>query len=124
MSCLTCAITNPVPECVEQIVIGTISDVNEPIYIFIENTTTGRTTRYDEISDVSGLVTLDTSQIQFNQEFDYKIYITKQSSDSLLQELITIDGVASSCWVVPFIELLSDTNQKIAMPSITLEFCQ
>ena len=122
MSCSPCSFVKPVPICVQQIIIGTISSIDANIYVFVKNVTTGKEIRLSTITDGAGLITLDVSGLTFSDSFTYEFKAILQTAVSINDvETITIGVDSDTCWAVPFVTI-EDSNQDIInYVTITLE---
>jgi len=95
MNCETCHQTKPIPSCIDEIVIGYITLLNSPIIIKLLNAATGRKILLSETSAADGLITIDTSDLNF-MEGHYVIQVASESDYS--NDLpITISGIVAPC---------------------------
>ena len=122
MSCTPCSFTKPVPVCVQALEVGTITSLATAIYVFINNLTTGKTVRLDEVTDGAGLVTVDTTGLRFSESFTYELYVVLQAATSIDdRETITIDATEETCLALPFQTIEGSDQALINYASITLE---
>lgn len=101
MNCL-CALTNPIPQCVDAIQIGVIADHNADIIVIITETVTGRNIRLEATSDGSGVVTADTSDNEefFSPNLLYEIRLVHLNEQPIE---FTVDTTLLPCVQAPFI---------------------
>lgn len=109
MSCSTCTKVKTIPQCVSEITIGTIADLDTDVYVYFKNLATGRTQQYEAVSDGAGLVTLDTSEITFMDGVLYEVWIVPQIDVFADRTEITIEGVEYDCFQVVFSRVYDDS---------------
>ena len=90
MSCETCNRSLTLPKCIDIFDVGTIT-ANTTVFIYLQNNTTGRLIRQDAISSVTGLVQFDASDVIFNENHSYEVYLTPFDSHSM-DDRITMTG--------------------------------
>lgn len=122
MSCTPCSFTKPVPVCVQELNIGRIAGLNTPIYVFINNLTTGKTVRLSEVSDGAGDIAVDTTGIRFSESFTYEIYVVLQSATSIddREDILNYPTILT-CLAVPFQTVEDEDQDLIIYTTITLE---
>jgi len=103
MSCDNCRSTLRVPQCADNLIMGTVATVN-PVYVYFESIGTQRLNRY-EATPVAGIVTINTPELAAHTS--YKIWITEQSSEQQSEGLtITLpeDGGTTDvdCYLLRF----------------------
>lgn len=81
MNCNSCFKTRPLNSCSDEIVIGTFAP-NEDFYVYIQTIATGNIMRLDASSDGSGILSIDTSEINFATTLEYMLWVTLQSATS------------------------------------------
>lgn len=98
MSCL-CDLTRPIPQCIEEIIVGYVTSGLEVIVQFTEIITSRKET-VEATADENGLITVDVTDIQefFSPNFIYELRVI---SNGLSIEF-GIDGVTVDCLQVQF----------------------
>lgn len=105
MDCNNCQLTKPIPVCTLTLIIGDIAPIDTPVYIFIENISSGYIHRQEAVSSPSGLVTLDLSKPDpsfYNIYSNYSLWITLQTSTVNEGEPIIIDSIPYDCLQLHF----------------------
>lgn len=108
MACPTCTETKPIPKCADSLVIGAIANDLTNVYVYIKNLTTGRIQRADEVSDLSGQVSLDLTDPDkefYSQNFVYELWITLRTTDVNQKLDITIGYTTTDCFTIRFKEI-------------------
>lgn len=103
MSCIYCQETQPVPECVDSIIIGKVPPVSTPLHVFVKNVTTGYTYMQDVTSGPDGTIILDSTlpdKSFYNQNHLFEVWVTNITD--MVKLPITIAGLTYSCLLVPF----------------------
>lgn len=123
MSCSACTKTSYIPTCTDTLTIGTITDHNTAVWIYITDITTGRKARFAGQSNNTGVVTLDMSlDPTFYQEgHAYELKITLQSATDLSDTKdITVNGTAYECLQLSFVEVGNDVYGWYGYDTITI----
>ncbi len=96
MSC-PCLQSNPIPICIETLIIGTIGKINTPLIVSITNIATGRIDSFETLSDSEGLTTIEVDEFEINDGENYKVEVYIEGDLSEVPETITINDVSDSC---------------------------
>lgn len=122
MSCACTRIKN-VPACTNNLTLGTITDHNAAVWIYIEDLTTGRKKRVAGVSSNTGEVILAMDSQRFYQSgHAYEITVVLQSATSIYDTKdITVSGVAYSCFLAKFEVVSNDTFGWYPYENITVE---
>lgn len=99
MNCNTCNTTKCIPKCFDTLTIGTISHTDADVYIFIKDTTIGRTFRYTGVSSSYGTVQLEVDEdtIEFSPTHNYELWVTLQTDQMSDNQAITVDEEEVTC---------------------------
>lgn len=81
MNCNACHKTRPLNSCSDEIVIGTFAPDTD-FYVYIQTIATGNIIRLEATSDGDGLLSIDTSEINFSDVLQYQLWVTLQSATS------------------------------------------
>lgn len=122
MACTQCKEVLPIPECAEAVLIGSITDFDTVVYIFVKNLSTGRIVQQESTSDDEGFVTLNTSDPDpsfYSESHFYELSITKQSDHFNVLQEITVEGSedAYTCLLLQFQKItpLTYTGHTISL---------
>ena len=121
--CGNCRKVNDIPTCTNQIIVGTIADIDATLYIYFV-TARGQVIRLDGSSDGAGLVTVDTSGLQFMSNMSYEIFITLDAAVSFEDKIdITVPGEADpkSCFQFTPDAVRDTSDNQIAFTTVTLK---
>jgi hypothetical protein len=102
MSCI-CQIAQKVPTCLEELVLGSVSEVNAEVLVLIRNKTTGYNHSQYVTTDENGEVIIDLQSPQsdfYNQNSYYEISVLTE--DNSLRLPITIGELEYDCVGVYF----------------------
>lgn len=120
MSCSTCTITKPIPSCVENLTIGTITADTE-VFVLFRNLATGRTEYTTATSDADGLLILDLTELAFpaNQAIELSVHdIAATSAETALE--LTIGENTYDCLQISFNRIYEGARLK-SYTDITIE---
>ena len=123
-TCLKCTRVKDVPKCLDQLVIGTISQTNTNVHVYFQ-TSTEILTRFTAQSDGAGLVVLDTTNFEPNQVLLYNLWVTLENSGVYNNESLTIEGSIDpvECVAFNFNTIYNGNGSVISFASQTLELC-
>ncbi len=105
MHCPDCTKTLLIPACTDTIVLGTIPDVSQNIYIFANNVTTGRQERQDAVTNADGVVTMDLSipsEDFYSENHRFEVYITLRDTNNTERLAITVGEDTFECFTLNF----------------------
>ena len=90
--CDPCLQTQLIPVCVTNLTVGDIAALNTDVFVYIEDLTTGRLTRFDVTTDGTGAVIIVlTDRPDFMPDHAYELHLTLATATSIEdKELITI----------------------------------
>ena len=103
-----CSNTLLVPECTDNIFIGTATPSTE-YWVHFNNESSGYNAMQVITSDISGNIIIDTTtpaKSYYNSASTYIVYITLPNSE--VKENITLDAVIHTCFVVKFEKINTD----------------
>lgn len=120
-SCLPCLKVCNVPVCSEEIIIGTIADVNTDIYIVVHNKTTGRKQYVSTQSDAGGIVTLVTSGLGLMPEHSYELAVIPRPGSPCDKYTITVGEFTGTCISVTFENAKDSEGCPVTFTSVELE---
>lgn len=120
MSCSTCTKTKKLTQCVNEISIGTIAELDTEIYIYFKNVATDRVERHEALSDGAGLVVLDSSLVTFMSGMLYEVWIGLRTASVEDKLPVTIDSVEYDCFQVEFERVWTGAEMEAAI-SETIE---
>jgi hypothetical protein len=117
-ACISCRNAKPLSKCGTVIIIGTITQLSTDVAIYVQELSTGRLTRYEATSDGAGVVACDFTNVKFNENSGYEIWLTLDTLYSSLEDKIdfTITGEtdAVQCVYVEFMRVNGTiTSQRI-----------
>lgn len=98
MACNDCYSLDSIPECSNELELGTITPYLE-VYIYVKNTFTDYIHRQEAIADVDGLVVLDLAQPDpsyYNKDSSYEIWITLRT-DNIRIDITVAYGLIYDC---------------------------
>lgn len=124
MACNTCQRTNPIPTCTETLLLGKITLFDNPVFIFVQNETTGYLHRQMVTSGPAGEVYLDMSIPDpsfYSQDFNYTLWVTNIAGNISDKELITIDSESYECFQLSFITAYSEIDGPTSYVLLNLE---
>ena len=121
--CNTCQEVNNVAKCVQSLIIGTVSETEADIYVYITDAR-GNTIRRSSTTSVAGLITLDTSDVYFMDKMQYNISATIQTASNLDDTLMIIDNGSSATASCILFEVQTIKNESglISYAEQTLTF--
>jgi hypothetical protein len=96
MSCL-CQRVKDIPVCTNSIEVGSISEIETEIFVYIKNLTTDTEKVFETTSDENGLVVVDVSKFNFSKNYTYELRITDKDWNPLdiqLSEYNIVDCVS------------------------------
>lgn len=102
MSCI-CQIAQKVPTCLDELVLGSVSEVNAEVLVLIRNKTTGYNHSQYVTTDESGVIIIDLQSPQadfYNPNSYYEISVLTEDNSLLLP--ITIGELEYDCVGVYF----------------------
>lgn len=79
--CNPCLKAKALPNCTQELAIGTISEINSSVTVYIQDITTGQIMLLPATSDGDGLVTVDISEKKFFDNHAYELWITDSGAD-------------------------------------------
>jgi len=92
--CSPCQSIKVLPDCLENIVVGTMPAANNPYYIYLKDITTGRTERYSATSDGAALLTVAVTQM-LSQNHAYELWVTANFGSIEDKIDIAVSGVTN-----------------------------
>lgn len=120
--CVPCQKTELIPKCLTDLIIGTVSDFNEDMYIYIRDLTTLSLRRFEEQSSGAGLVTLTglDTEPDFMPSHAYELWITRADATSIEdKEDITINTNVYTCLALRFIDVEDESYASITIEDVT-----
>ena len=102
MSCI-CQIAQKVPTCLEELILGSVSEVNTEVLVLVRNKTTGYNHSQYVTTDENGLIIIDLQSPQsdfYNPNSYYEISVLSEDNSLLLP--ITIGDLEYDCIGVYF----------------------
>jgi len=121
--CGNCRKVNDIPTCTNQVIVGTIANLNTALFIYFV-TARGQVVQLDGSSDGSGLVTVDTSGFDFMSNMTYEIFITLDVAVSWEDKInITVPGEVDPQACLQFTpDAVRDSDDdQIAFTTVTLK---
>jgi hypothetical protein len=114
MSCL-CQRVKDIPVCTNSIEVGTISEIETDVFVYIKNLTTDAEKVLEATSDDEGLVVVDVSTFNFSKNYVYEIKITDKDGNLLdiqlsqynIVDCVTFDAKSISSTLDDFSSLLN-----------------
>lgn len=112
----------PLARCMAVLTIGTITQLNTAVYVYILNHTTGVRVRFPATSNGAGLVTVDLTDYPQIQDHDYEIWLTLASATNTDDRLeVTVDTVEYTCFAVSFVTVIDEQGAIATGDNQTLE---
>lgn len=115
MACNNCTNLQLVPQCIDEVILGSISSIGASIFIVVTNIATQRTHIQSAVSGSAGEVTLDLTNPSskfFMPDQAYEIHVSLQISNNVYnKEDWTIDGNTDTCYNLEFATLYTSTGQ-------------
>lgn len=95
MECLTCIQARDIPNCLTELIVGTIAYANTDLKVRLQ-TFFGRVDEIETTSDGSGLITLNLSDIELaNGIYKIMVYVANDPANQL--EITTDNGELGYC---------------------------
>ena len=116
--CEPCTRLRDISFCTDEIVIGTVSEINTEYNIYFRNLGSGEIQHFTTTSDNDGLLTLTPPYgFAFASNTLYELWVNRIDSVPYMDEL-TIDGTASDCFSVSFFKVKDTTyeSQTLQLP--------
>ena len=120
MSCL-CAKIKSIPQCTQELLIGTLSIVSVPVYVFIRNKSLDTTIRVGGLVDGLGILTIDLTGISLSPVFSYEFHVTETTGEPFENLIFNINYVEYNCLSFDVFRIEDTTGNSIIYPSITAE---
>lgn len=117
--CAPCTLTEEVPSCLTNLIIGTISSTNTDVHVYQKHILTGRVVRYDVTTSGAGLVTIEVEDIMQDQIYEYWVVLDTATSIED-RETITINADTYTCVTVPFVKVMQSDGDPQSYATITL----
>ncbi len=112
MICNPCTKINPIPCCLDILTIGTISDIDIDVNVYIKNITTNRILILPGHADHDGLVTVGVIDEQFASNQSYEIWVTKASEDMNNRLNLTIGESSSiTCLAATYLKVKTEEDE-------------
>lgn len=120
--CNPCTATEPVANCITDLIIGKISSNSTAVYVYLNNITLGKLVRFSATSSASGIVTIQRGTQVFMPNHAYEIWITLAiaTNPNTPKEQIQIGANFYKCFSVRFTKEVDTTNTSISVLSQTL----
>ena len=124
--CVPCNKTELLPVCIDTINIGTITDFDTDIFIYVRDNTVpgGREIQKEETSGSAGEVSLDSKLFKFMPDHSYELWVTLRDATSKEdRETIDIGGTDITCLTIHFeyVKDESGVNITFTAQNIKLE---
>lgn len=119
--CTPCLVAKPIPSCTQTLNIGTISDINANVRVYIQDITTGQILSFDTTSDGSGLVSVDLSENNFFDNHAYEMWVTDANAEYRDAKDITIDSQTEKVICLRFEYVQDSTGGSELFTSQTLQ---
>jgi len=101
--CNPCIKTKTLPNCLAELVIGTVALVSQSVKVYIQDIATGGLTILQGTADIDGLVTLTLPESPaFFDTHPYELWITETGAGIGDFQSITIDGASSDIVCIRF----------------------
>lgn len=123
-SCLPCLQACSVPLCTDEIIIGTIADVNTDIYILVHNKTTGRKQYISSQSDGAGVVTLVTDGLGLMAGHSYEISVIPRPGSPCDKKTIEIGTSSGTCISLILEDAKDSDGCPVTFTSVELEISE
>lgn len=111
MSCI-CQESQKIPTCLEELVLGSVSELSTLVHVDIKNISTGNSFRQSVTTSPEGLITIDLtnpSSSFYNPDSYYEVSI---SSAGYIPLPITIDDMEYDC-IGLYFEKINGIDEKI-----------
>jgi hypothetical protein len=112
MACNDCYQLDSIPECTEELELGSIAPDTE-VYIYVKNIFTGYVHREEVTSDGDGDIVLDLTQPDisfYNQHSIYEIWVTLRTDNERI-EVTYAYGLTADCFSLSFFQV-NDTTEE------------
>lgn len=93
--CSPCAPIKVLPDCITNLVVGTMPAINTAFYVYIKDITTDRTERYSATSSALGLLIIVVTQ-SFSPAHAYEIWATTLAGSIDDKVAIIIPGIVGT----------------------------
>lgn len=119
--CNPCIKTKTLPNCLSQLVIGTIALISQSVKVYIQDIATGALMVLDGTSDGDGLVTVEFEDSKyFFENHPYELWITDIGADIGAFETITFDGASSNTVCMRFHSVKGEDGDIVAYLTQTI----
>lgn len=120
--CNDCTGTKKIARCTTNLIIGTISNINTAVYVYIkDNTLDDRIIRYAITSSGAGLITIPITPQRFSEDHTYEIWVTLTTASNIETKLdITIGTVTNTCVNLNFATIWTNDNTVATYTNQTL----
>jgi hypothetical protein len=120
--CNPCTATEPIANCITDLVVGKISSLSTAVYVFLHNITLDKIVRFSTTSSSTGIITIQRGSQVFMPDHSYEIWITLATATNPngTKELIQIGSNYYSCLSVRFTKVYDTNNTSISYLSQTL----
>lgn len=108
------------PCCIDELTIGTVSNLSAQVNVMFENLTTGRKVVLDGQTNGSGLLTVDISEHRFPVNHVFRISASLENTDYSNRLDITISTSTEEYVHVTFVKNLDSAGAPIADATYTL----
>lgn len=109
--CNPCTQVKNIATCTQSIVLGTITITDDTVRVYFKNISTGLIFSLDAPSDISGNVTVDTSDIEFIENTPFEVWITEAGADPNEKQDITIGATTSQTICVRFDAIKNEAGE-------------
>lgn len=119
--CNPCIKTKTLPNCIAQLVIGTVSLINQSVKVYIQDLATGGLVILSGTTDGTGILTVDFPESNiFFDNHPYELWVTDIGADIGAFEPITIGGNTSEIVCLRFQQVKGDDGSVEVYVSQTL----
>jgi hypothetical protein len=120
--CNPCTPTEPIANCITDLVVGKIAFLSTAVYVFLHDITLDRIVRFSTTSSPTGIVTIQRGSQVFMPDHSYEIWITltTATNPNAPKESIQIGSNYYDCLSVRFQKVYDSTNTSVSYLSQTL----
>lgn len=108
------------PACIENLVIGTIENLNTNLRVMLFNGTTGRKTILPATSDGAGVVTMPLDDCRLISNHAYRLTVSLDSGDITDRIEVTVDSQTGNELHVIFGDILDADSAQVTAETYTL----
>lgn len=118
--CDPCLRAKPLPNCIQELTIGTLSLLNSNVSVYIQDVTTGQITLLSGTTNGAGELSVDISGKKFMDTHSYDLWVTDSGADFEDRLDITIGSSVNNTVCLRFESVVSVEGESEMFVSQTI----